>query len=32
MDWNQQRQSASLQVICIPGLNEAAGKVQRVED
>ena len=28
MDWIPTRCSASLQVICIPGLNEAAGKVR----
>ena len=30
MDWNETLRSASFHVNCIPGLNEAAVKVQRV--
>ena len=30
MDWNETHQSASFRVNCIPGLDEAAPKVQRV--
>jgi len=30
VDWNETPHSASLQVVCIPGLNDAASKVQAV--